>query len=257
MRGKSKGKRATSTPLHDPEPTEEMISVPLRWFWDKLHQSMKVVVRPPTAKTRRKEVLIKQQVPIEVFYKLLSQFSTGEIEGLVWEATTSGKEIVKPTKSTTRTHVYEYNFKKGVATDKLWRLEETDRPKKNTAFKRGAGSARLHLSDAAGERGVTTNLLAMVCGRVKIKLKQPKRMRFMPTLELTAFVLTMDQAAHIIWPVEFDDVQYRAALRKQAKALLGKMIADPLYPTSSQMQQSVTMAGTASTRPPPPPMRAA
>ena len=51
----------------------------------------------------------------------------------------------------------------------------------------------------------------------------------MPTMTLTFFVLSMDKTGHIIWPTNFE-AKTRAALRLQARALLQKMMDDPLNP---------------------------
>ena len=117
-------------PIHAPKPTEGMITVPLNWFWDVFRGNMTKLVRPPTAKTRRKEMLIKEKVPMDVVYKLLEVFETDEIPGLKWEEDSTGARVLKPTKGTTRSLWYEYNFKKGPTTDKLWRIQESDKAPK-------------------------------------------------------------------------------------------------------------------------------
>ena len=83
--------------------------------------------------------------------------------------------------------------------------------------KRGAGAARARLSGAEQRRG--------------------------PTLTLTFFVLTMDKTGHIVWPTNFE-ARTRAALRMQARALLQRMIDDPLNPVDSTMAPALTAEGT-------------
>ena len=56
----------------------------------------------------------------------------------------------------------------GGLTNRLWRMDESEQRKKS---KRGLAAARLHLSQAAEDRGQASSLIAMVCGQVKITLK--------------------------------------------------------------------------------------
>ena len=65
----------------------------------------------------------------------------------------------------------------------------------------------------------------------------------MPTLTLTFFVLSMDKSGHIIWPTNFS-ARSQAALRMQARALLQKMMDDPLNPVDSTMAPALTGLGT-------------
>ena len=65
----------------------------------------------------------------------------------------------------------------------------------------------------------------------------------MPTLKLIFKVLTMDKTGHIIWPTTFAPAA-QAALRMQARALLRKMIDDPLNPVDSTMEPAMTGVGT-------------
>ena len=48
----------------------EYISVPKHWFVEPLHHAMKTVVRPPTKKTRRKELNIDMKMPKQIFIEL-------------------------------------------------------------------------------------------------------------------------------------------------------------------------------------------
>ena len=81
----------------------------------------------------------------------------------------------------------------------------------------------------------------MVAGNVLVHFKEPVRERRMPTLELTFGVLTMDRSGHITWPTNFDAAT-QAALRMQARALLAKMIADPLNPVDAAFQPALTQS---------------
>lgn len=100
--------------------------------------------------------------------------------------------------------------------------EEDKKPRKASKYKRGCGAGRLHLSHAAGERRQESSLLAMVCGEVKVCCIQSRDWLRIPTVKITIFVLTMDAAGHIEWPVSWTDATYRAALRKQAHAIIKK-----------------------------------
>ena len=95
--------------------------------------------------------------------------------------------------------------------------------------KRGAGAARARLSTAEQRRGGVPQTISMVCGNVVIELKEPRKLERMPTMALAFFVLSMNKNGHIVWPTNFD-ARTRAALRLQARALLQKMIDDPLNP---------------------------
>ena len=109
--------------------------------------------------------------------------------------------------------------------------------------KRGAGAARARLSGAEQRRGGVPQSISMVCGNVTIQLKESATQERMPTLTLTFFVLTMDKTGHILWPTNFE-ARTRAALRMQARALLRKMIDDPLNPVESTMAPALTAEGT-------------
>lgn len=95
--------------------------------------------------------------------------------------------------------------------------------------KRGAGAARARLSCAEQRRGGVPQTISMICGNVVVELKESAAQERMPTMTLTFFVLSMDKTGHIIWPTNFE-AKTRAALRLQARALLQKMMDDPLNP---------------------------
>ena len=72
----------------------------------------------------------------------------------------------------------------------------------------------------------------------------------MPKLTLTFFVLTLDKTGHVTWPIAFDS-RTKAALRKQARTLMQKMIADPLNPMDNTMLPALTGMGESLFRPAP------
>lgn len=65
----------------------------------------------------------------------------------------------------------------------------------------------------------------------------------MPTLELVFLVMTMDKSGNITWPIDFEPPT-RAALRKQARVLLRKMIDDQHNPMDATMAPALTMNGS-------------
>eukprot|EP00965_Chrysotila_dentata_P134507 4448914-Pleurochrysis_carterae.AAC.2 len=133
---------------------------------------------------------------------------------------------------------FTYVLRKGKQTEKLWKLHEHEQfaPKpggkalrRAHPWKRGIGCARLQLSGTAGRRGELACTLAMVCGNIIIGFIEPRRHKAMPTVTFKFSVMSMDSNGHVIWPTNFQE-RTRAYQRKQAWALLSKLMADPLYP---------------------------
>ena len=122
--------------------------------------------------------------------------------------------------------------------DKFWCLEEKESVRrvrqggKLVRTRRGKGSARLHLSAAAEERGERTDLLAQVTGQVHVLLRVPKEERAMPTLHIGFKVSTLDKNGHIEWATTFA-ARTGAALRNQMQTHLRAMVASEEYPTLS------------------------
>eukprot|EP00966_Prymnesium_polylepis_P095738 2218419-Prymnesium_polylepis.1 len=65
----------------------------------------------------------------------------------------------------------------------------------------------------------------------------------------------MDLNGFITWPTEFSTAT-KAALRKQARVLLQKMIEDPMNPVDDSMRPALTQSGGAVRVIPPPAPRA-
>ncbi|KAL1530411.1 hypothetical protein AB1Y20_001316 [Prymnesium parvum] len=145
---------------------DQMVTIPMSWFLHPLHCSMRVCVRPPTARTRRAQRVIEVPMPYPCFVRLMSVFATGDLEGLEW----IGPQELKPTNSP-RSTVKEYNYKlrQPAQLDRLWEMEAWDAPRHGKAWRRGRGAARLHLSMASEDRGTRSSLLSMVCGNVSIR----------------------------------------------------------------------------------------
>ena len=93
--------------------------------------------------------------------------------------------------------------------------------------------------------------ISMVCGNVAIAFNVPKNRMKCPTLKLMFGVLTMDANGFITWPTDFN-LNTKAALRKQACMLLGKMMEDPENPVDDSMRPALTEMGGAVRALPPP-----
>jgi hypothetical protein len=231
----------------------EYIKVPKHWFAEPLNSIMKKVVRPPTKRSRRKELEINLRIPMEIFVDLMKPMDTGDMEKFEWED--AQKTKLKPTKETKGLQHFSYMISKPEKVDKFWRLQEREpvrRKRKDGAlvpYRRGLGSSRLHLSSAAEERGERTDLLAQVTGNVTVALKVPTKERAMPYLKMGLKVSTLNKFGHTEWGTAFG-ARTAAALRKQMEHHLRTMVEDPLYPTLTQGAAGMLMGpGTNSVRP--------
>ena len=217
------------------------LDLPLHWFMNPLRIKMAKVVRPPTATTRRKERVITVPMPVEGFFNMMAPFGQGTVKGLLWNEEGTALE---PTRTTSQAFFeYKYLLDAPSQLNTFWEMENWDRPRTKGSWRRGRGAARLHLSHAAGERGSKTLLLAMVCGNVSIRLRQPRKERDIPTLRLIFKVLSMDEQAKILWPTTFGS-RTKAALRKMATSSLEAMIRDKLYPTTTRTEQTLLQVGS-------------
>jgi hypothetical protein len=224
------------------------VTLPLSWFMKPLLDKMKETVRPPTASTRRAERKIELQMPAEVFFHLLSPFEDGELPGLKW--TDNG--YLEPTSTASKAYLeYKYLVTVPSHLNRLWALENIDKPRKTGAWHRGLGASKLHLSIAAQERGTRSSLLSTVCGNVELRLLAPRNEAAMPTARILFKVLTMDNKGHVIWPTDFGP-KTKAALRKMAKSNLQKMVINVLYPTEIIAPALTTTTDTEATWTAPP-----
>jgi hypothetical protein len=243
---KARKQRGTRTKATAPARTIEYIRVPKHWFSEPLHHHMKTAVRPPTARTRRKELSIEMKMPFEIFTDLLKPLKTNDMANFEW--LNEEKTDLKPTKDAKTFWEYDYKCTKPALMDQIWRMEshekvavKTGKDGTQTGMRRGHGAARLHLSAAAAARGERSDLLSQVTGHTRLRLKVPKAERAMPTFKLDLKVSTMDKNGHIIWAALFD-ANTQAGLRKQMRAHLEHMISNPEYPTLSTMAPALTMA---------------
>lgn len=221
---------------------EELIRVPRAWFFNPLRQSMRRLVRPCTALTRRKQLTIKKEIPLRVFEQLMSTLGPEDVKGLN-RTEVAGRLI--PTKQTKNLRRYEYVINKGSALNKFFNLESADRRpegRSKALWRRSLGCGRLFLGAAAEKRGQKALQIAMVCGNCVIQLLEPTGFRAIPRLTIRMFVLSMDQTGHIIWPVDFA-AKTRAALRKQLRHLVAEMLEQQdMYPISEEFRQGLTNA---------------
>ena len=72
-----------------------MVSVPLAWFIVPLRRALAVPIRPPTARSRRRQCSVSMALPLAAFCHLLEPFETNELEGLEWLEASKSK--LKPT----------------------------------------------------------------------------------------------------------------------------------------------------------------
>ena len=186
---------------------------------------MAAPIRPPTARSRRRQCTVSVKVPIEVLSHLMGPFKDGEIPGL--ERLDS--KTLKPTRVTDSFNEYRYVVAKPGQLNRLFDLGEWDSEIAGTKWKRGSGAQRLHLSQAAGQRGQSTTLISSVTGKVTVQLHEYQDL--MPHLKIFWHVSTMDEHAHIQWARDYEAAT-RAGLIKMMKAGLGKMVEDALYPTA-------------------------
>ena len=223
---------------------------PIVWHREPLRQSMRKLIRSPTANLRRKQLVIKEKVPREILEELVETMTDGDMVGLKRVA-----GVVQPTATTYACEHYRFESLNGSVTDKLFRNQDFDLMSRHGGakepkvpkgpYKRGLGAAMVRLSRADQKRGLLVKEMSMACGNILLNMRVPRRLEGMPTVELLFFVLTMNHKGEIIWPTNFEP-RTRAALRNQARALLTKMLADPLYPIDPAMRKALT-AGDAAT----------
>ena len=215
-----------------------LIQVPAAWFEIPFEKALKKSIRPPTAQTRRKEITLKMVFPRVLFEELMASLSERDVPEIT--RTEGPNPQLIPTKTTAATRWFTYLVRKGSVSDKLFRFHERDPA---SPARRGTGCARARLSEAERRRGSHPRVMSMVAGNVLVKYKHPINERTPPVLTMTFGVLTMDSTGHITWPKDFES-QTAAALRIQARALLQKMIADPLNPVTNSMSPALTGTGS-------------
>ena len=153
-----------STPSAEPVPSA---SLPIQWFRKPLDESIKMVIRPHTALTRRKEVSILHQVPREVFEDFMTPLKEEDAEGLERDPET-GKLL--PTKTRPTYQKFEYNIKRGSVSDKLFHLHTLD-PDPIPPKRLAPSLAQI------GEDGVYE--VEAICGKRKVKSRTQYQVKWM------------------------------------------------------------------------------
>jgi hypothetical protein len=144
--------------IHDPG-AEALVCEPP----DPLNHALKTVVRPPTKLSRRKELTTEIKFPLPIFIDLMKPMDNGDMAEFEWED--EKKEALKPTTERKSYTEYKYTIAKPEKVDKCWRLQDreplwrTRKAGKLVLSRRGLGSARLHLSTAAEDRGKKNQII--------------------------------------------------------------------------------------------------
>jgi hypothetical protein len=106
-------------------PPAQSVSCPTSWFLGPLQKTLKKLVRPAVAHTRRKELNVSMQMPRECFDEFMSPLTPAEAEGLTREASTGRLE---PTSTTATLRKWHYSIRKGSVSDRLFALDTLDPP---------------------------------------------------------------------------------------------------------------------------------
>ena len=111
-------------PVVLPAATGPRVSVPTSFFLAPLFASIKLVIRPATAQTRRKEIEVSHPLPRECFEEVMAPLEDGDTKEAVTRDTSTG--YLKPTKVTSSLRHYEFSIRKGKVADKLLNLGALD-----------------------------------------------------------------------------------------------------------------------------------
>ena len=111
------------------------VSVPLAWFIVPLRRALAAPIKPPTARTRRRQSKLLMNVPMEAFTHIMAPFETGQITGLKWLG--SRKAKLKPTRTTPNFKEFRYVVDKPSQVNQLFNLGDWDREIVGTPWKRG------------------------------------------------------------------------------------------------------------------------
>lgn len=100
-------------------PVDKFTSLPDRWFRDPFREKLFKLVRPVTARTRRKQLRIVCQLPEHLVMEWLAQLQPGDAQGL---ARGSDGELI-PTGQSAGLRRYTYTIRKGSVSDKLFNFQ--------------------------------------------------------------------------------------------------------------------------------------
>eukprot|EP00965_Chrysotila_dentata_P247680 6207891-Pleurochrysis_carterae.AAC.3 len=143
-------------------------AIPDCWFLDPLRAEMRICVRPPTQRTRRRLVEVKNgALPRSCFKSFMAPLKDGDAAGL--ERDEEGN--LKPTRQSATLTRHEYTVVRPMVTDQLFQLEQADLkkgPHKATRKKGGEWDVR----DLCSRTECIVRLaskLSMVAGHFRIK----------------------------------------------------------------------------------------
>ena len=103
-----------------------LTSCPTSWWTKPFFAAVKKLVRPATANRRRKQLIIKMQMPREVFEEIMSPLTTDDCSALKRDA--AGH--LEPTRTTAALNYFTYEIRKGSVSDRLFALHALDPPSK-------------------------------------------------------------------------------------------------------------------------------
>ena len=98
---------------------------PSSWFLGPLKSTLKKLVRPAVAHTRRKELIVKMPMPRECFDEFMSPLTATDAAGLVRDELTGN---LVPTETTGTLRRWRYAIRKGSVSDRLFALDSLDPP---------------------------------------------------------------------------------------------------------------------------------
>ena len=102
-----------------------LASTPISWFLNPLKKTIKKLVRPAVAHTRRKELEIKVAMPREAFEEFLSPLQPADAAGLTRDSITG---LLEPTETTDTLRKWRFAIRKGSVSDRLFHLDTLDPP---------------------------------------------------------------------------------------------------------------------------------
>lgn len=116
-------------PVALPPATSAHVSVPKSFFLDPLWGSIKCVVRPATAMTRRKELTVTHLLPRPLFEEMMAPLQVSDTET---EANTAPLKRdantgwLLPTKATRAVRHFDFSIRKGSVADKFFHFDQLD-----------------------------------------------------------------------------------------------------------------------------------
>ena len=120
-------------PKEKPKPVVQLpaangphVSVPSSFFLAPLLASIKCVVRPTTALTRRKELEVMHPLPRPLFEDLMKPLKEGDTQPAIKRD--EGTGWLLPTKVTPALRHYEFDIRKGSVADRFFCFESLDQP---------------------------------------------------------------------------------------------------------------------------------